>query len=274
MVIPMWMTCCIFVRDFLVTSLRTSLLLRDAPMRTSQLAKFKTAAQMVGIGYIIFYYAVFLAKAPDWITWIAVGIPILAPLSLILYRLVRGKKQGRRSLTMAGLMAAEAAIRILLGPNWASWITLVGITAVTVISGVSYLSDAWTALKGKPRGFREIGRFTLDGVLVPLAFLMLLGRFDAFGASAMIILAVTLELAAGGVANLVASHKIAPRFRWIALKSSLQIALCCTAIAIDVLDLRAPAHAGQALIAAATGVTVVFALISFVKHRKLYMGAL
>jgi len=48
-VIPIWMTCCIFVRDFLVTSLRTSLLLRDAPMRTSQLAKLKTAAQMLGV---------------------------------------------------------------------------------------------------------------------------------------------------------------------------------------------------------------------------------
>ena len=31
-VVPMWMTMCIFCRDFLVTSLRTSLMLRDAPM--------------------------------------------------------------------------------------------------------------------------------------------------------------------------------------------------------------------------------------------------
>ena len=241
-------------------------------MRTSQLAKFKTAAQMIGIGYIIFYYALFLAKAPGWITWVAVLAPIAVPLGLMLYRLVRGKKQGRRSLTMAGLMALEAAIRYLFGPDWASWITLVGITGLTVVSGASYLADAWDALKGKPRGFREIGRFTLDGVLVPLAFLLLLGRFDAYGASAMIILAVTLELAAGGVGNLVGSHKIAPRFRWVALKSSLQIVLCGAALAIDLFQLSAPADAGRALIAAATVVTVVFAMISFIRHRKLYLG--
>jgi phosphatidylglycerophosphate synthase len=273
-IIPMWMTCCIFVRDFLVTSLRTSLLLRGAPMRTSQLAKFKTAAQMLGIGYIIFFYAAFLAAADDRITWVAVLAPVAMPLGLILYRLVRRQKQGRRSLTMAGLMATVAALRYFSGPDWTSLAVLAGITALTVVSGVSYLGDAWSALKGKSRGFREVGRFALDGVLVPLAFLLLLGRYDAFGASAMIILSITLELAAGGVANLVASHKIAPRFRWVALKSALQIALCGAALAIDIFQLRAPAHAGWSLIAAATGVTLAFAVISFVRHRKLYLGAL
>jgi cardiolipin synthase len=273
-IIPMWMTCSIFVRDFLVTSLRTSLLLRSAPMRTSQLAKFKTAAQMLGSGYIIFFYAVFLAAADDRITWAGVLAPIAVPLGLILYRLVRGRKQGRRSLTMAGLMAAVAASRYALGPDLTSLLILAGITAVTVVSGLSYLADAWDALKGKSRGFRELGRFALDGVLVPLAFLLLLGRYDAFGASTMIILSVTLELAAGGVANLVASHKIAPRFRWVALKSALQIALCGAALAIDLFHLGAPAHAGWSLIAAATCVTLAFAVISFVRHRRLYLGAL
>ena len=273
-IIPMWMTCCILVRDFVVTSLRTSLLLRNAPMRTSQLAKIKTAIQMLGIGYIVFYFAMFLAEGPDWFSWLTVLVPIAVPLSLILYRLARGRKQGRRSLTMAALMAVEAALRIFLGPDWASLATLAVITAVTVVSGLSYLSDAWDALKGRPRGFRELGRFALDGMLVPLAFLLLLGRYDAFGTSAMIIVAVTLELAAGGLANLVASQKIAPRFRWVALKSALQIASCGAALAIDTLNLRAPAHTGEALIAAATGATVVFAVISFVRHRKLYLGAL
>jgi CDP-diacylglycerol--glycerol-3-phosphate 3-phosphatidyltransferase/cardiolipin synthase len=273
-IIPMWMTCCIFLRDFLVTSLRTSLLLRDAPMRTSQLAKFKTAAQMLGVGYIIFFYAATLAAAAEWITWIALAVPIAVPLSLVVYRLIRGRKQGRRSLTMLGLMTAEAALRILLGADWASLLTLAGITAITVVSGLSYLADAWDALKGKPRGFREVGRFALDGVLVPIGFLTLLGRVEAFGASAMIIVAVTLELAAGGLANLVASHRIAPRFRWIALKSTLQIALCGAALAIDLFGLRAPAQADLALVAAATAVTLIFAVISFVRHRRLYLAAL
>jgi CDP-diacylglycerol--glycerol-3-phosphate 3-phosphatidyltransferase/cardiolipin synthase len=272
-VVPLWMTCAILIRDFLVTALRTSLLLRDAPMRTSQLAKFKTAIQMIGVGYVIFYCATELAAAPEWITWIAVAVPIAVPLSLIAYRLLTGKKQGRRSLTMAALMALAAALRIFLGSDWASLATLAAITGVTVASGLSYLADAWAALKGRPGGFRELGRFTLDGVLVPMAFLVLLGRFAEPGASALIILAVTLELSAGGVANLVASHRIAPRFRWIALKSALQIALCGAALAVDLGLAGAPAHAGFALVAAATGVTTVFALISFVRHRKLYLGA-
>ena len=273
-VIPMWMACCIFVRDFLVTSLRTSLLLRDAPMRTSALAKFKTAAQMLGGGYIIMYYAVTLAGLSAWATYVAVLAPIAVPLSLMVFRFARGRKQGRRSLTMAGLMAAEAALRLAAGANWASWITLLGITVVTVLSGLSYLTDAWTALRGKSRGFREIGRFALDGVLVPLAFLLLLGRCSGFGVSAMIITSITLELAAGGLANLLASHKIAPRFRWIAIKSVLQIALCGLALAGSFALVRLPAAASYALVAAAAAVTLGFAILSFVRNKDQYIRAL
>jgi cardiolipin synthase (CMP-forming) len=273
-VIPMWMACGIFVRDFLVTSLRTSLLLRDAPMRTSKLAKAKTAAQMLGGGYIILYYAATLAGARDWITYAAVLAPIAAPLCLIAYRLIRGKKQGQRSVLMASLMAAEAALRFALGADWASWLTLLGITAVTILSGLSYLTDAWTALRGKSRGFRELGRFALDGVLVPLAFLMLLGRCDGFGASAMIIVSITLELAAGGLSNLLASLKIAPKFRWLALKSGLQIALCGAALAASQSWIRLPDGAIRALVAAATAATLVFAVLSFSRHRERYLRAL
>jgi phosphatidylglycerophosphate synthase len=273
-VIPMWMTCCIFVRDFLVTSLRTSLLLRGAPMRTSMLAKIKTAAQMIGAGYIILYYAAFLLHDFEWIVWAGVIAPVLVPLSLIVYRLLRGIKQGKRSVIMASLMAAETGLFFALGANWASWVTLLGITAVTVFSGVSYLSDAWTALSGKSRGFRELGRFALDGVLVPLSFLLLLGRCDGFGASAMIITAITLELAAGGLANLLASNKIAPRFRWIALKSLLQISLCGMAFTASIVEIGAPETAVYALILGATAVTMVFAFLSFVRNRAHYLRAL
>lgn len=273
-VVPMWMTCGIFVRDFLVTSLRTSLLLRGAPMRTSFLAKIKTAAQMLGIGYVIVYYTILIAGAPEWVTLLAVLLPLAVPLSLILYRLARGAKQGRRSWIMALLMAVEAGLRLALGPDRASWATLLAITAITVLSGLSYLSDAWSALRRATGGFREVGRFALDGVLVPLAFLLLLGRSDAPGASAMIILSVTLELAAGGLANLLASQKTAPRFRWTALKSVLQIALCAAALAVSLSPAAPPPWAGSALIAGATAVTLAFAVLSFARHRDKYLRAL
>jgi cardiolipin synthase (CMP-forming) len=273
-VIPLWMTCCIFVRDFLVTSLRTSLLLREAPMRTSFLAKFKTASQMLGCGYVIMFYAATLARAPGWVTWAAVLVPLAVPLSVIVYRLARGQKQGQRSWIMALLMAAEAGLRLAFGPDWASWVTLLAITGVTVLSGLSYLSDAWAALRRAPRSFREAGRFALDGVLVPLAFLLLLGRCDGLGASAMIILSVTLELAAGGLSNLLASHRIAPRFRWIALKSVLQISMCGAALAASIPLFDAPAWAAHALIAGAAAVTLVFAVLSFARHRDQYLHAL
>lgn len=273
-VIPLWMTICIFCRDFLVTSLRTSLMLRDAPMRTSTLAKFKTAIQMVGSGYIIFFLALHMKASGHWLIWIAMAAPAMIPLGIILYRAFSGKKQGYRTWWMIGLMSLAIVIRALTGANWTSYIIMAGITALTVVSGFSYLMDAWSALKGKPGGAKEAGRFLLDGMLVPAAFLLALGRFDTPGVSPALITAFSLELAAGGLANMLASKKIRPRFRWVLLKSTLQILTFGGAFAIwlagDKVPVKVP-FLGEGLIFAGVGITFLFALISFWRHRKVYM---
>jgi cardiolipin synthase (CMP-forming) len=271
-VIPMWMTMCIFCRDFLVTSLRTSMMLRDAPMRTSNLAKFKTAIQMVGIGYVVFYLALHLSSPDHWVVWIMLCAPPLIPLSLILYRLVTGKKQGVRSWSMLALMIVAIAIRCVFDANWTSYIMLTAITGLTVYSGLSYMVDAWSALKGKPGGIKEAGRFLLDGVLVPVSFLLVLGRYETWGVSAAIISTFSLELAAGGLANLLASNRIRPRFRWVLLKSALQFALFGSAFALWLFDVRPPVpFLGEGLILSGAAVTVMFAAISFWRHREVYI---
>jgi CDP-diacylglycerol--glycerol-3-phosphate 3-phosphatidyltransferase len=266
--VPLWMTVAIFSRDFLVTALRTSLSLRGAPMRTSTLAKFKTAIQMLGIGYVILY-----AGAPRaWFTLPLICAPIAFPLGLILYRLATGKEQGRRSLWMAGLFGAAVGGYLAFGPAVAGVATLWLITGMTVISGFSYLVDAWAALRGRPGSLRELLRFALDGLLVPVALLLLLGRFDTPGASTALILAVVLELASGGLANFLASLKIAPRFRWIAIKSLLQVGLCAGALAIHLRGGPSWQWLGSALVFAVLGVTVGFAALAFGRHRQRYLS--
>jgi phosphatidylglycerophosphate synthase len=266
------MTMCIFARDFLVTSLRTSLMLRGAPMRTSTLAKFKTAIQMVGAGYIIFYLAVHLADPDHWITWLAICVPTLVPLSLIVYRLIARKKQGLRSWSMLALMIVAIAIRRVFDADVTSYILLLAITGITVYSGVSYLADAWGALKGAPGGIKEAGRFVLDGLLVPMAFLALLGRFEMPGLSAAIITAFSLELSAGGLANVLASHKVVPRFRWLALKSLLLVAFAGAALLVWKLNLFEGLPVGEALTLAACGVSVGYTVLSFWRRRRIYLA--
>ena len=74
-VIPVWITAAMFARDFAVTTLRSSLSLRDAPMRTAVLAKYKTAIQMTGVGYIILFMA-HVTQPDAFLVWFAITAPI------------------------------------------------------------------------------------------------------------------------------------------------------------------------------------------------------
>ncbi len=272
-VIPVWMTACIFARDFLVTTLRTSLSLRKAPMRTSTMAKYKTAMQMVGIGYVILYMTHADNPSSPWVWSLIIG-PIFLPLGLILYRLVKRQKQGPRSRTMISLMLIALAMRVFLGPELAIIISLFVITAMTVISGFSYLMDAWSALRGTPGSYKEMTRFGLDGLLVPIVFVLLLSRYQTVGMSTLIILIVTLELAVGGLGNLLGSEGITPRFRWMALKSLLEVGLGGTALTLWFFDISTGFPLGEACIVLAFAVATVHAIFSFWRHRNVYLSAI
>ncbi len=272
-VIPIWMTACIFARDFLVTALRTSLYLRNAPMRTSTLAKFKTAIQMIAICYVVLYLS--FADDPDSpLVFSLIISPIALPFGLIIYRLAKRHKQGLRSVTMMILMIVAVALRFFLGPHLAIQISLYVITLITVISGFSYLVDAWSALRGTPGSYKEIMRFVLDGLLVPVSFVLLLGRYPSAFMSLSIITLITLELAVGGLGNLLASNKITPRFRWIALKSILEVVLASTALFLWYFDTDVGLPMGEICIVLSLVVAGAYAILAFWRHRAVYLAAI
>lgn len=272
-IIPVWMAACIFSRDFLVTSLRTSLLLRDAPMRTSVLAKFKTAIQMFGVAYVILFMIFQDNPGSPWL-WAIASSPVLFPLAVILYRLFTGKKQGLRSVAMVPLILLAVGLRYFLGHHTTIYVDLFIITAITVVSGFSYLLDAWSALRGQPGNFKEMLRFGLEGIVVPVLFVLLLGRFQAPGMSLAIILVITLELAVGGLGNLLASQKIVPRFRWIALKSILQVVLGGTALAVSLFQVESSWPVGEACVGLSLIITLFYSIFSFWRHRDVYLAAI
>ena len=274
-VFPVWLLIPVFCRDFLVTSLRTSLSLRDAPMRTSMLAKFKTAIQMTAVGYLLAILIGALHSTESMIPFYVFAGAAVLPVLYILYRLVIArKKTGLRSGTMAGLMSGFAAIYYFTGIQCSTVVLVWSVTALTVFSGFSYLVDAWSALKGKPGGIRETGRFILEGILMPTAFLLPIGMYDTLGMSSLVILAITLELATGGLANLLASRKIQLRFRLIVVKSVLEVLLAGGAFAVGKLGLFPTFPVGEILLSLATLVALVNAIVSFTRHRAVYMGAI
>jgi cardiolipin synthase (CMP-forming) len=271
-IIPVAVTAGILARDFLVTALRTSMMLRDAPMRTSMVAKYKTALQMLGIGYVVLFL-VFMSNPDSLWVWATISVPIIGPLCLIFYRLINGKPQGARSAFLVALMIVVGSLRYFLGPDKTIQITLWATALFTVYSGFSYLVDAWGALKGSTGRAKEWLRFFLDGLLVPLVFVFLLGRYDTFGMSGAIILIIALELGVGGLGNLLASQKITPKFRWMALKSVSQVLLAGTALMLSVLEVDAGPLAPICIVGA-LAVTVAYSAVSFWKHRTTYMSAI
>lgn len=269
-VVPLWMTIAMFSRDFLVTSLRTSLSLRDAPMRTSTLAKFKTTAQMLGAGYVLLY-----ATQPEaWWAWTVIILACLAPLSIVVARLFQRRQQGRRSVILSAVMIGAVLGRYFLGPQLASLISLYIVTAMTLASGLSYLVDARAAMRGKSGGWKEIVRFVFEGVLLPSVVVSLLAYYSSLVATASIILIITVDFAVGGLGNLLASKKITMRFRWMATKTLAQLCLCSVALLAGGGLLAADQILCERFIALAGSISLLVGIISFVKHRRVYLDAL
>jgi phosphatidylglycerophosphate synthase len=228
---------------------------------------------MTGIGYVILFLA--HADTPDApLVWIMTIGPLALPLGLIIYRLIRGRPQGPRSATLLVLMTLCAAARVHFGPEVTSQAIIFAILALTVVSGFSYLVDAWSALKGKPGSYKEVMRFVLDGVLVPVAFVQVLGFHTATFTSIAAILIITLELMVGGLGNLLASQKKTPRFRWMAAKSIAQVALASAALAAIAIEDSSNTHAEEILIALALAVTVTYTALSYWRHRRAYLSVI
>ena len=270
-IIPVWLTAAMFARDFTVTALRSALSYRDAPMRTAKLAKYKTAIQMAGIEYVILFMA--NKSRPDHIlVWIFLSVPILMSLGLMVYRAFTGRKQGPRSITMLALTTLCFVLRWWFGPAITSIVIIYVIGALTIISGFSYFVDAWSALVGKRGSGADIFRFVFDGILLPALFVPLFIYYNNAFASTAIILIVTLELAVGGLQNLLASEKVTIPFGRSATKSVVQIGLAAGATVVA--WGAAPSAVGSAMLGAALGLTTVYAAVMFIAFRKVYLAAI
>lgn len=270
-IIPIWLTAAMFARDFAVTTLRSTLSLRDAPMRTAKLAKYKTAIQMTGIGYVILFLA--HKSRPDaFLVWFAMAAPIALPVILMICRALKRQKQGPRSATMLSLMVFCFSARWYLGPDRSTSLMVYIIAGLTVVSGFSYFVDAWSALKSRAGSLEEMFRFVFDGVLVPVLYICLLIYYNSAFASAAIILVITLELAVGGLGNLLASQQIKYPFRGSAAKSAAQAALAIGAFAAAFNN--STGFLGTVLLAAALALTSVYCIVQFVSHRNLYLAAI
>lgn len=221
---PGWAAGILFVRELMITSLRSSMALRKTTLKTSSLGKLKTVVQMGGIA--CFFFTVFVppSAVPEvlfaWavffgalvVFWVVVrrrSVPLwlaATPILLLAIQVVSVVF----SKDSAGFFDADAA-----GSKVAGSFVFGVMVVLTWVSGFDYLT-------GSARAFRATGGVTFKDVVRVawslahgLALIPLLdNNFDPThplrGLAIPVIISLSAELALGGVENLVTAE----RGRW------------------------------------------------------------
>lgn len=261
--LPAWAVALLFVREFVVTGIRSAFEQRDLSMRTSYLAKVKTWVQMQAIGVILL---VLLLPGKEIMLWlfaavIAGSIGVLAIVSKIRGRLfVSGA-------IMAGLCAAGALLYWQLSKPTLILALFYFTVAITWASGLDYL------IGGIPR-LRRAGDFNsadaarlLAAVLLPA--LALYALVETAAPTAPLLILIAMELAVGGLDNLLSHHKqAASAARWSSRTLGAAV-LLAAAIAIYRFTGIDPTIA-SGLIWAATAASTAGVATEFYRGRAAY----
>ena len=204
--VPAWAAALMFTREFFITSLRSAYEQRDLTLKTSYLAKVKTWTQMQGIGVMLLFPLV--GPESTGLTWFLI-ILTAGPLVVMGLIWILKKKFFRGGLVMSGSVAPILALHLYgdveLTVRW----ILLAVVGITWISGIDYIVVGWKQLRGrgdfaKADGVRLIGALALPGLL----FAVLVET----PAPAWTIFAIlALELAVGGLDNLMSHHKRATK---------------------------------------------------------------
>ncbi|HEY5935331.1 MAG TPA: CDP-alcohol phosphatidyltransferase family protein [Kofleriaceae bacterium] len=205
--IPAWTCALMFTREFFVTALRSAYEQRNLSLKTSYLAKVKTWSQMQGIGVMLLFPLVGL-KGQTYLTWF-LAILTAAPIVLMGVLWLTRKTFWRGALVMSACVAPILALH-LYGDTGLTirWI-MYAVVAITWVSGIDYILVGWKQLRGRG-DFAKADAVRLLGALVlPSLLFAVLVRTDA--PSWPIFAILSLELAVGGLDNLLSHHKKATK---------------------------------------------------------------
>ena len=198
-VIPAWACALMFVREFVVTALRSAYERRDLHMKTSYLAKVKTWTQMQGIGVLMLFPLVGDVATMTGILIAGIALPLVAMAVLYAVR----KKLWIGALVMSGAFAALLAV-FRLRPADTGWFIMIIVVALTWISGFDYFAGAWKQLRGRGDLGKDDGVRVLGAIALPCAVFAALVESPAPAWPLLAVLA--LELAVGGLDTLLNHH--------------------------------------------------------------------
>ena len=257
--VPWWACALMFTREFFITALRSSYAQRDLQLKTSFLGKAKTWTQMQGIGMLLLFPLV------DNQRTILYGLifGIVAPIVLFAGLWIVKRKVWRAAFWMSISFVGLTAV-FLYNNAYAPTALMIGIVAITWISGLDYIALGWRELRGRGDFSRADGVRLIGGLSLPILLFSLLHYTDAPRWTIFTILA--FELAVGGLDNLLSHHKVATKaLAWGGRVLGVSVLL---GAALAVPWLTGP------LSVVAAGVSVGGVIAEFVRGKPFYVDAL
>ena len=201
--VPAWACALMFTRELFITALRSAYEQRNLTLKTSYLAKVKTWTQMQGIGVMLLVPLVNNQRNLISFLSILTGAPLLV---MAYFWLVK-KKFWRGALVMSGSVAPILAVYLYGGPLLTVRWILLAVVGITWISGLDYIVIGWKQLRGRgdfglADAVRLIGALAMPGLL--FADLVVVPTWVP---AWPIFTILSLELAVGGLDNLMSHHK-------------------------------------------------------------------
>jgi CDP-diacylglycerol--glycerol-3-phosphate 3-phosphatidyltransferase len=259
--LPVWPIAVMFMREFLVTAMRSAYAQRAIQFETSYLAKAKTWIQMQASGTLMLCGLFGRTGALALLS----GVFGTAVLVLLAMRVLRGRFY--KNLVVAVVFCALPVLLYLLADargdvriffHGACWI----LAALTWVSGLDYLVGGLPRLRAAGGFGRADAVRVIAAGAMPLLALVLITET---GAPAWAVLALlAFELAVGGLDNMLSLHGVAaPALPW-GLRALGAAALLAAGLAL-------PAQATIAAVAAGV-VSGLGAASEFWRGRSVYLA--
>lgn len=259
--VPVWACAFMFVREFLVTGLRSAYEQRALTLKTSYMAKAKTWTQMQGIGVMVLFPLTDSGAGGDGMTYLF-GFGIVAPLVAGAALYLVKKKLWPGALYMSATFGVLIAIH-LHDPSWTMKAVMGMIVGITWLSGVDYVVAGFKQLRGRGDFNRADAIRLISAIALPLA---VFGALSESPAPAWPLIAVlSLELAVGGLDNLLSHHRRAAGALVWGARSLGAAALCGGAAFVDDQD------QATALVIAAAAVSALGVAWEFARGRDYYL---
>jgi phosphatidylglycerophosphate synthase len=201
---PWWLAYALILREFLVTALRSIFEERELSLRSTYLAKVKTWVQMLALALAV---AVHVVSRSAMIGFL-VAVPAVALLLAVVWML-RGRRW-RGAWIFSGSFAVTAACYIAFDAEIFLTAVYLATAIITWVSAFDYVALAIRDLRGTRVG--DVVRIA-GATLVPILAVLDLHLLSV--PAWAIIATVAIEVAHGGLDNLLAHHEAtAPAWAW------------------------------------------------------------